>query len=438
MKSMHQDSDQSPRGSFYAEDMRHKNCHSAASLQNDLKLDVAIIGAGYAGLTTACGLLQRGCEELAVFDADDVGAGASGRNGGFIMGGYSLPPAALIRQLGASTATRLYQLTVTAQQAIKSRIQDQAMDCDLVDEGIVLADRFRRPQQLRALQQVMNDQLGADWQWLQPEQLREWVRCEHYQSGLYEPQGAHFQPLAYAHALANQVSASGGRVYAGTRCVEVSRDTGAWRLRMQCGEAEYQVRSDRLVICCGGYIEGLNVPQAKGILPIATFMVATEPLGDLLEQILPGDAAVYDNRFAFDYYRKSRDQRLLWGGRISTRQQSRAWIAARLKTDMVRLYPELHQVRIEHAWGGLMAYTRNSMPEIRHHGDGHWSAIGFGGHGVATTALAGELLAAGICGEHKHYQQFDAYCARPVYGAAGMAAAQLYYWWQQMRDAVRL
>jgi len=435
---MHQDREHSPRGNYYAEDMRHKIRHSAGSLQNDQKLEVAIVGAGYAGLTTACGLLQRGCGELAVFDADDVGAGASGRNGGFIMGGYSLPPAALIRQLGASAAARLYQLTVTAQQAIKSRIRDQAMDCDLVDQGIVLADRFRRPQQLRALQQVMNEQLGADWQWLQPEQLREWVRCEHYQAGLYEPQGAHFQPLAYAHALADQVHASGGKVYTATRCVKISRDSGAWCLRMHCGAHEYQVRSDRLVICCGGYIEGLNVSQAKGILPIATFMAATEPLDDLLEQILPGEAAVYDNRFAFDYYRKSRDRRLLWGGRISTRQKPRSWIAARLKADMVRLYPELHKVRIEHAWGGLMAYTRNSMPEIRHHGSGHWSAIGFGGHGVATTALAGELLAAGICGEHTAYQHFDAYRARPVYGTVGMAAAQLYYWWQQMRDAVRL
>ena len=443
MKPMPQDSTPKDnqcglRGCFYADDMRHRSRHDGATLHRDLQLDVAIIGAGYAGLTTASALLQRNYGDIAVFDADAVGAGASGRNGGFIMAGYSLPPDALIRQLGTAAAERLYQLTVTAQQTIKARIREQAMDCDLVDRGIVLADRFRRPQQLRQLQQLMNQQLGADWQWLPPEQLRQWVRCGHYHAGLYEPQGAHFQPLAYAHALARQVTVDGGRVYTHARCAQVSRAAGRWCLQMQCGEAEYLVHCKRLVVCCGGYINGLNVPQAQGILPIATFMVASEPLDEVLEQILPGDAAVYDNRFAFDYYRKSRDRRLLWGGRISTRQQSRAWIAAQLKADMLRLYPQLRKVRIEHAWGGLMAYTRNSMPEIRHHGDEHWSAIGFGGHGVATTALAGELLAAGMCGEHRRYQSFDRYHAAPVYGAVGRTAAQMVYWWQQLRDAARL
>jgi len=438
MTTKQQKSDGELQSCFYADDMQGNKRHAGAVLQHDLRLDVAIIGAGYAGLTTASGLLQRGAGDLAVFEADDVGAGASGRNGGFIMAGYSLPPDALIRQLGAVAAERLYQLTVTAQQAIKTRIRGQAMDCDLVADGIVLADRFRRPQQLRNLQYLMNEQLNADWQWLEPGQLRDKVRCERYYCGLYEPQGAHFQPLAYAHALADQVVKDGGRVYTHSRCMQVSRVAGQWQLRMRCNGTEFLVCCDKLVICCGGYINGLKVPQATGILPIATYMVATEPLQDELEEILPADVAVYDNRFAFDYYRKSRDRRLLWGGRISTRLRSRAWIAARLHADMVALYPQLRQVRISHAWGGLMAYTRNSMPEIRHHGDGHWSAIGFGGHGVATTALAGELLAAGICGEHDRYEYFDRYRARSVYGPAGTVAAQLYYWVQQCRDQVRL
>ena len=438
MKPLHQDSDHGLRGCFYADDMQHRTRHRAATLESDLTLDVAIIGAGFAGLSTAAGLLARGCGELAVFEAGDVGAGASGRNGGFIMGGYSLSPQALIRQLGEAAAERLYQLTVAAQQSIKSRIRSQAMDCDLVDQGIVLADSFGRAADLQALQQTMNHQLGADWQWLTPAQLRDWVCCDHYHAGLYEPQGAHFQPLAYAHALAAQVTAGGAQVYAHARCERVQRTAGRWCLQVRSNGVSHRVHCRHLVVCCGGYIKGLNLPQAKGTLPIATFMVATEPLDDVLEQILPSDAAVYDNRFAFDYYRKSRDRRLLWGGRISTRQRSRAWIAACLHADMVRLYPQLQKVRIEHAWGGLMAYTRNSMPEIRQHGDKHWSATGFGGHGVATTALAGELLAAAVCGEHADYRQFARYRADPVYGVAGMAAAQGFYWWQQLRDRLRL
>ncbi len=437
MKTTHQYSDQGLRDCFYVDDMRHRKRCAASVLQQDLQLDVAVIGAGYAGLSTACGLLQRGSGAVAVFEAGDIGAGASGRNGGFIMGGYSLPAAALLRQLGAAAAERLYQLTVTAQQSIKARIRQHGMDCDLIDSGIVLADRCNRPQQLRRLQQLMNSQLGADWRWLQPEQVHEWVRCEHYHAALFEPQGAHFQPLAYAHALAGLVQAGGGSLYTHARCARVRKESSAWCLHIESDGAEYLVRCKQLVVCCGGYIDGLNVPQAAGTLPIATFMVATEPLDELLEQILPGNAAVYDNHFAFDYYRKSHDRRLLWGGRIATCMHSRAWIAARLKADMVRLYPQLHKTRIEFAWGGLMAYTRNSMPEIRHHGAGHWSATGFGGHGVATTAMAGEVLAAGLCGENEHYRWFDRYQARPVYGAIGIAAAQCYYWWQQWRDALR-
>lgn len=435
MKARPQDEQHAAGQSYYQQQLNADQRQYCPPLNQDLQVDVAIIGAGFAGLSTAFALAGHGCRDVAVFEAGELGAGASGRNGGFIMGGYSLSPAALLRQLGDARARELYQLTVSAQQLIKSRIREHALDCDLVDQGIVLADRFGRPQRLRAAQQIMNQRLGADWQWLAADALRDWVRCDHYGNGLLEPQGAHFQPLAYVHGLAGLVQDQGIKVYSQTPCLSVRRDARHWQLNMHnAGQERVQVRCKKLVICCGGYIKGLNVEQAAGIMPIATYMVATEPLDDLLEQLLPGAAAVYDNSFAFDYYRKSPDRRLLWGGRISVQQRSVDWIATRLKADMVRLYPQLAPVKIDFAWSGLMAYTRSSMPVIRQHQAGHWSALGFGGHGVSTTTLAGGLLAAGLCGVNEDYRLFDHYRAQRTYGTLGLCAAQLLYWYQQIRD----
>jgi len=176
---------------------------------------------------------------------------------------------------------------------------------------------------------------------------------------------------------------------------------------------------------------------ARAVMPIATYVMTTEPLGAQLQDAMRTRAAVYDTRFAFDYYRPLPDTRLLWGGRISVRDRTPAEVQQLLTTDLMRVYPQLRGARIDHAWSGLMSYARHKMPQVGRLPDGRWYAMGFGGHGVAPTTLAGEVVAAAIAQEAPVPAALAPYGLAPTFGPLGRAAAQASYWWYQAADAWR-
>jgi glycine/D-amino acid oxidase-like deaminating enzyme len=191
-----------------------------------------------------------------------------------------------------------------------------------------------------------------------------------------------------------------------------------------------------VVMAGGGYARNVYARVERAVLPIATYVMATEPLGARLHDAIDTRAAVYDTRFAFDYYRPLPDTRILWGGRISVRDRAPGTIARLLRRDLLKVYPQLRDVRIEYAWGGLMSYARHKMPQIGRSADGIWYAVGFGGHGMAPTTVSGELLAAAIAGEHPVPDAFARFGLTPAFGALGLAAAQLTYTTMQTRDAL--
>jgi gamma-glutamylputrescine oxidase len=194
------------------------------------------------------------------------------------------------------------------------------------------------------------------------------------------------------------------------------------------------VHAREVVVCGGGYLRGLSAPLERAMLPIATYVMATEPLGAALARSIPGQAAIYDTRFSFDYYRPLPDTRLLWGGRISILERDARAIARLLKRDLVKVYPELRDAKVEYAWGGLMSYARHEMPQVGRLPDGTWHALGFGGHGVGPTTAAGELLAAAIAHGEPIPPGFADYGLPRVWGPAGMLAAQMKYNWAEFKD----
>ena len=162
--------------------------------------------------------------------------------------------------------------------------------------------------------------------------------------------------------------------------------------------------------------------------------MVTEPLGQRLDECLHTRAAIYDSRFAFDYYRALPDTRLLWGGRISTLNRSPHAVQRLLTRDLLRVFPQLQGVQVDYAWSGLMSYARHQMPQIGGHGTGLWWAQAFGGHGLAPTCAAGELLAAAIAEGDDGWKQFADYGLHSTHRPVGYLAAQANYWWQQGRD----
>ena len=401
-----------------------------APLQGRQETRVVIIGGGFAGLNTALGLAERGVRDVVVLEREQIGFGASGRNGGFVFGGYSLGEEALHHQLGAERAKRIFDLTTAAVQRIRERVTRYAMPCDMVDQGVIWANWFRDPNVLRKRQRLLAEHYGVHWEWLAQEELRERVCSERYFDGLYERNALHLHPLNYAIGLAAAATQQGVRVHENCDVWRLRREGAHWQISTPQGE----LQAEQVVLACGGYLAGLRRQIDRSVLPIATYVMVTEPLGERLDECLQTRAAVYDTRFAFDYYRPLPDRRLLWGGRISIRNRSASAVRRVLMRDMLRVFPVLKGVRIDYAWSGLMSYARHQMPQVGTDGQGLWWAQAFGGHGVAPTCAAGELLAAAIAEGDEGWKQFAQYGLARAYKPFGLLGAQASYWWQEFND----
>jgi gamma-glutamylputrescine oxidase len=393
---------------------------------------VCIVGGGLAGLNTALGLVERGVRDVVVLDAERVGFGASGRNGGFVFGGYSLDNADLLRTLGHGQARYLYRLTVDAVELIRARIARYGIDCDIVDRGVVLANWFDDPSRLDTMRTLMKRDFGVDWEPVARDVLRAQLKTDRYHGGLFEPNAFHFHPLKYVLGVANAAAQGGARLHEQSPVRAIERDGAGFVVRTPYGT----VSAKDVVFAGGGYARGVAPRIERAVLPIATYVIATEPLGARLADAIDAPYAVYDTRFAFDYYRPLRDTRILWGGRISVLDRGPDAIARLLKRDLARVYPQLAEVKIEHAWGGLMSYARHKMPQIGRDADGVWHAIAFGGHGMAPTTVAGEVLADALALGVPVPEGFSAFSLRRTFGLAGLAAAQLTYSAFQARDAL--
>lgn len=404
------------------------SAHAALSGKSETR--ICIIGGGFAGLATALSLIEQGERNVLVLEAETVGHGASGRNGGFVFGGFSLGERGLVETVGAEQARKLYQLTLDATARIRRRIERYRIDCDATYAGIYLANWFDDERVLDAQQRFMADTLGVEWQRIDRRQLAERLHTRRYFGALFEANAFHFHPLKYAQGIANAIVTGGGRIGEQSRVTHIVPDGDGWRVVTAQGE----VRAQEVVICCGGYIERLYPRLAAAILPIATYVMVTEPLGKRLETAMHSAAAVYDTRFAFDYYRPLADTRLLWGGRISIRDRHPQAVAALLYRDMLKVYPQLVGTQAHYAWSGLMSYGRHKMPQLGRLPEGLWYGMGFGGHGVAPTTLAGEVLARSLLGESSDLQRFAPWGLPATGGRAGLLAAQLTYWYYALRD----
>lgn len=402
-------------------------------LQGRAEARVCVIGGGFAGLNTALGLCERGQRDVLLLEADEIGHGASGRNGGFVFSGFSRGEDALLRDLGPARARDLHAGTVRAVGLIRERARRYAIDCALVDAGVLWVNWFRDPAVLRARQRLLREHFDIDWRWVPRDELRAQLQTERYHDALYEPDAFHFHPLKYAHGIAAAAAGQGARLHARTPALSLARAGAGWRVRTPAGE----VQAEQVVLACGGYLAGLHRRVDAGVLPIATYVMATEPLGTRLQDAMRTRAAVYDTRFAFDYYRPLPDTRMLWGGRISILQRSPEAVRRLLLRDLLRVYPQLAGVGVEFAWSGLMSYARHQMPQLGQIEDGLWLAQAFGGHGVAPTTLAGETLAAAIAEGDAGWRAFADYPLVSALKPAGLLAAQLEYWRLQAADAWR-
>ena len=392
--------------------------------------EIGIVGGGLAGLAVALSLAERGAAPVLI-EADSIGSGASGRNGGLVSSGFTASLAALERRLGVDAAARLMQASHAAIGLMRARIARHAIACAPMD-GLVIASWFDEAASLHAEAQDLNRRFGMRLQFWPRERLRALYPSPRYWDGLFDPDALHLDPLALARGYAAAAERLGAVVHERSPGQALVREGGRWLVRTPAGT----LRARHLVLCQSAYPPKLLPRLARATLPVFTYVMVTEPLTGRHAGVIGAPYAVYDTRFATGYYRLLPDGRLLWGGRISTRERPRA-LARLMRRDLGRVYPQLADVEIAQVWSGRMGFTRHKMPIVQELEPGLWVSTGFGGHGLNTTTMAGELVASALVEGDATWRLLAGFAPRWVGGRAGRYAAQAIYWRRMLQDAVR-
>jgi gamma-glutamylputrescine oxidase len=262
--------------------------------------------------------------------------------------------------------------------------------------------------------------------------MRALYQSPFYTEGLFDPDGFHLDPLALARGYARAARDRGARLFETSPVLRLARHGAGWRL----ATADGSVEARHVVLCTNAHGDALLPALRAGLLPVASYVIVTEPLGRRLTDVIRAPYAVYDDRFATGYYRPLADGRLLWGGRIALRERP-ASLPALMLGDLARIYPQLEAVRLDAAWSGRMSFARHRMPILGELAPGLWANTAYGGHGLNGTTMGGELVARAIAQGDPAITLFRAFPPRPVFGLLGRLAAQGFYWGHALGDAAR-
>lgn len=393
--------------SLYAEQNAVATQALRAPLTRHVDTEVAIIGAGFTGLSSAVHLAEAGTE-VVLLDAHRVGWGASGRNGGQLGSGYNVDLDGLVERLGAARMRHAWQVAQDSKACAHALAERHDIDMHYRAGIVLAAHRARYVPGLHRAADAQRRLVGyTEIESLDRAGLQRHVASDDYHGGTLDHGAGHIDPLALALGLGDACDRLGVQVHERSPVLRLESAASGYRLVTPEGT----VRAAKVIVATNGYHDDLLPDLSRHIMPVNSFVVATEPLGELAEQLLPTDVALADTRFVVGYGRRSRDGRLVFGGAEGYTYRFDAGFPDRVARAVRRVFPPLSGVRMTHAWGGTLAITPSRLPYVRERTQGLIVAGGWSGHGVALSLGTGQAIARAHAGET---QAFDTLCALPA------------------------
>ncbi len=398
----------------------------------DLGCDVCVVGGGFTGLSAALHLARRGYD-VVLLEAQRIGFGASGRNGGQVGTGQRRDQDELEALVGREQARRLWDLALESVQLVRELIETHDIGCTFA-RGVIHADHKARfvPHSHAYAEKLRNE---YDYDLIRPldrEEMRHLVGSPAYHGGTLDMGSGHIHPLRFALGLARAAQAAGVRLHENSRVRDIAAASPA---RIVTDRA--RVTADHVVIGCNGYLGRLEKHVAARVMPINNYILATEPLdNDTATALIRDNHAVADSKFVINYFRLSEDRRMLFGGGESYGYRFARDIESVVRRPMAQIFPQLGDVRVDYAWGGTLGITMNRMPCFARLRGNILNASGYSGHGVALATLGGKLAAEAISGQA---ERFDVMASVPTHRFPGGALMRwpllvLAMAWYSLRD----
>ena len=403
---------------------------SRPSLSLDLDVDVCVIGGGLAGLTTAREVARRGWS-VVLLEAGRLAQSASGRNTGFVLPGFGADADKLVARVGFERAKDLWSLAQAGLDYVRSTISaENAPGIDL-QNGWLYVSKKDNNDEFVSYVGVLGE-LGCEIEGWPTERVRAVLRSERYFNAINYLQAITIHPLNYAQALASAAEREGARIFEHTPALSI--DPTGVRKRIVTPGA--RLRASHVVLCGNVELGQLMPRLAATLLPVTTYVIATAPLGERLAAAVGYRGGVSDSDLADNHYRIVGGDRLMVSGRATAWVRDPHHYVDALTADIKKTFPQLGDVTADYAWAGTLGITMHRMPQIGELGPGVWLASGFGGHGLNTTAMAGNIIARAIVEGDVTWRQFTPFELVWAGGAFGRAAAQTRVWIKRLRDRI--
>ncbi len=398
------------------------------SLVGEHRCDVAVVGAGFTGVSTALYLAERGYD-VALIESNRIGWGASGRNGGQLIDGFTNVEKFERRSGQQVEADMVRQMGLECRDIVVQRIEQYSIDCDLKLGYIDVAARPKELQDLEeSLQIHQKNNYPHEMRLVSQDELRDFIDSDSYIGGLTNEGNGHLHPLDLCIGEAQAANELGATIFEQTRVTRILHGSKPV-VETESGK----IFADKVVLAGNAYLRETEPKLRRTIFPAGSYVIATEPLGDTrANELTPADIAFCEQCIALNYFRLSADKRLLFGGMCNYSGRVPKSITASLRPKMLNIFPQLEDVRIDYEWGGNIAISVNRCPQFGRIKDNTYYVQGYSGHGIAPTHLAGKMLADIICGDSEQFDVFSKVRHIPLPGgkwfaSPAIAMGMLYY-----------